>query len=581
MSEKGISFYIIPTSDPHGSEYIDEAYKAREYMSGFTGSAGTLVVSKEETALFVDGRYHLQADNETKGSVISVYKLGIKDVPTVRQYIKNKVSKEDVIGFNGRLMMEDTFETIKKETDSHFDCETDLITWIYDEKPKSKENKIILLDNEITGQSTELKLRNIRDFLKMKKADALFLSALDDICYVFNFRGSDIAYNTVAYSYAYISNDSATLYIKKSACSDEILTHFLNIGVNIASYDEIEDELFKIKGKNILTDKEYTSCFFYKALETGNDIIPVKNYEVIEKYIKNETEQNLARKYAISDAVAMTEFIVQLKSSILEGFDVDEQFAKECLTTFRANMKGFYCLSFESIVGYKENAAIVHYSVPQRDSKKLENSGFLLVDSGSHYMGATTDITRTIALGDLSDEEKAAYTVVLKGNLKLMDAVFISGTRCENLDILAREPLWKLGLDYRHGTGHGIGSFLNVHEGPIRIGYKIREDLPQPELMPGMIVSDEPGYYADGKFGIRHETQLLCVKKYDTEYGEFLGFEPLSLVPFEKDAICFELLTAEEFDILKRYSDLIREKVMPYLSENGKKWLDYNTNFVD
>ena len=196
-------------------------------------------------------------------------------------------------------------------------------------------------------------------------------------------------------------------------------------------------------------------------------------------------------------------------------------------------------------------------------------------------MGATTDVTRTIALGELTARERAAYTVVLKGNLKLMDAIFLKGTRCENLDILARESLWKLGLDYRHGTGHGIGSFLNVHEGPIRIGFKIRDDMSQPALCPGMIVSDEPGYYADGEFGIRHETQLLCVKKHETEYGEFYGFEPLSLIPFEKDAICFELLTAEEFDTLKRYSEMIRERVMPYLSENGKKWLDYNTNYVD
>ena len=581
MSENGISFYIIPTSDPHGSEYIDEAFKIRELLSGFTGSAGTLVVSRGEAALFVDGRYHIQAENETKLTCITVYKLGVKDVPTVKEYIVEKSLESDVISFDGRLMMQGVFEGLSRSVDRSFEYETDLVKDIEIERPSARAGKIIALDDEITGEGFESKIEKIRTFIKDKKSDALFLSSLDDICYVFNIRGADIAYNTVVYSYAYITLDSTTLYLKNSTYNKELANSFAEKNVYIADYDEVERELYKIKGKRVLLDKDYTSCLFYKALSVGNEVVEIKNYEATKKYIKNETEQNLARKYAISDAVAMVEYIVKLKESLLEGLDIDEYFASEYLTTFRANMKGFYCLSFENICAYAENAAIVHYSVDKDKAKKLENKGLLLVDSGSHYMGATTDITRTIALGELTDEERAAYTVVLKGNLKLMDAVFLKGTRCENLDILARESLWKLGLDYRHGTGHGIGAFLNVHEGPIRIGYKIREDLPQPELTAGMIVSDEPGYYAEGKFGIRHETQLLCVEKYETEYGVFLGFEPLSLVPFEKDAICFELLTAEEFDILKRYSELIREKVMPYLSENGKKWLDYNTNFVD
>ena len=581
MSENGISFYIIPTSDPHGSEYIDDAYKAREYMSGFSGSAGTLVVSESEAALFVDGRYHIQADNQTADSCINVYKLGVDGVPTLTEYLKEKVGTDDLIGFNGRLMMQETFESIKDKVSAEFQCELDLIAPIYDEKPAAHAKEIIKLSDDITGESFESKIEKVRDFIKEKNADAFVLSALDDICYLFNIRGSDIAYNTVAYSYAYITRESATLYLKNGVYSDKIREEFMDGFVNIADYEEIEQELYKLKGKRVLLDKEYTSCLFYKAIDTGNEIIHCKNFEAVKKYIKNETEQNLARKYAVSDAVALIEFIVKLKEAIHEGFDIDEYFASEFLTTFRSNMKGFYCLSFENICAYAENSAIVHYSAKKDTAKKLENKGFLLVDSGAHYMGATTDITRTIALGELDEAEKTVYTLVLKGNLKLMDAVFLKGTRCENLDILARESLWKLGMDYRHGTGHGIGAFLNVHEGPVRIGYKIRDDLSQPELVPGVIVSDEPGYYASGHFGVRHETQLLCVEKQKTEYGEFYGFEPLSLVPFEKDAIILELLTIEEFDILKRYSDLTREKLMPYLSENGKKWLDYNTNFID
>ena len=581
MSENDISFYIVPTSDPHGSEYIDDAYKAREFMTCFSGSAGTLVVSLKDAALFVDGRYHIQADVETSGSCIKVYKLGKTGVPTITEYLKDNVNENSVVAFDGRMMMQDTFENIRKTVFAEYNLELNLIKNIYETPLIPRCNKIKLLEENITGENCESKLNKVRQFLVEKNADGIFLSSLDDICYLFNFRGSDIAYNTVAYSYAYITEDSATLYLKENAYDDNTIECYEKFGINIAKYDDIEEELYKIKGKRILLDKEYTSCLFCKIINLGNEIIAIKNFDVIKKYIKNDVEINLARKYAVSDAVAMIEYIVEIKQTLLDGYDIDEYFAKTYLTQFRANMKGFYCLSFESICAYAENAAIVHYSAKENNSKKLENRGLLLVDSGSHYIGATTDITRTIALGELTDEEKAAYTVVLKGNLKLMDAIFLKGTRCENLDILARESLWKLGLDYRHGTGHGIGAFLNVHEGPIRIGYKIREDMSQPELTEGMIVSDEPGYYADGKFGIRHETQLLCIKKYETEYGEFYGFEPLSLVPFEKDAICFELLTAEEFDTLKRYSDLIREKVMPYLSENGKKWLDYNTNYVD
>lgn len=581
MSENGISFYIIPTSDPHGSEYIDDAYKAREFMSGFSGSAGTLVVSINEAALFVDGRYHIQAEQQTSDNCITVYKVGEQGVLNLTEYLKDRTSADDLVGFNGRLMMQDTYESICKETNASFQCELDLIEPIYDEKPVPKAKKIITLGDDITGESFEGKIEKVRGFIKSKNADSMFLSALDDICYLFNIRGADIAYNTVSYAYAYITTEAATLYLKKEAFDDAICDLFMDGGVVIADYNEIEQELYKLKGKRVLLDKGHTSSLFYKAIDTGNEIISCRNYEAVKKYIKNEVEQNLARKYAVSDAIAVIEFIVKLKEAIQEGLEIDEYFASEFLTTFRANMKGFYCLSFDNICAYGENSAIVHYSAKKESAKKLENRGFFLVDSGAHYMGATTDITRTIALGELTEAEKTVYTLVLKGNLKLMDAVFLKGTRCENLDILARESLWKLGMDYRHGTGHGIGAFLNVHEGPIRIGYKIREDMSQPELEPGVIVSDEPGYYVQGLFGVRHETQLLCVNKNKTEYGEFYGFEPLTLVPFEKDAIIFELLTIEEFDILKRYSDLIREKVMPYLSDEGKKWLDYNTNYVD
>lgn len=586
MSEKGISFYIIPTSDPHGSEYIDEHYKCREYMSGFTGSAGTLVVSMNEAALFVDGRYHIQADKQTENTCISVHKLGIKGVKSPSDYIKDAINKsanrdEMKVAFDGRIMMLEQAKVFFKKIETQTDIEADLISELFENRPSVNCTEPFVLPVEISGEGSSAKIEKLRTVLKEKAADGIFLSALDDICYLLNIRGRDIAYSSVIYSYAYVTLDSATVYMHTDICSDDVMKSLESEGVFVADYKDVEAELYKIKGKTILIDDEYTSAYFTKILGLGNELIHVKNYDIIKKHVKNETEQNLARKYAVNDAVAMIEYISGLKREMASGQEFDEYSAGEYLDQIRAKQEGFFGLSFETICAYGENAAIVHYSASKSSAKKLERKGLLLVDSGSHYSGATTDITRTFSLGDITYEEKRAYTLVLKGNLRLMDAVFLKGTRCENLDILARGALWKEGLDYRHGTGHGIGAFLNVHEGPYRIGYRIREDMPQPEIEPGMIISDEPGYYEAGKFGIRHETQLLCVKKKETDYGEFYGFEPLSLVPFDKDAIDFSMLNEEEMEILKRYSDFVCKKVRKFLSKDAKKWLDYNTNYVD
>lgn len=581
MRGYGISFYIIPTSDPHGSEYIDEHYKDREFLTGFDGSAGTLIVSEDEASLFVDGRYHIQADRQTENTCIKVFKLGISGVPSVYDYLSEKAAPDDVVAFNGKTMMFSDFEALNRKVKARFEYEDDLVDQVYDNRRDASAEKVFLLSEDITGESVACKLKKIRDILLQKRSDGYFVSSLDDICYLFNFRGSDILYSSVAYSYAYITEHSATLFLKRNSYDESFLLELEKQGVFVADYEDIEQELFKIKGKRIIVDKDYTSAYFVKVLNLGNELSFEHNYDLIKKHIKNDKEQEMARKYALTDSVAVIEFIAKIKEKIAEGAALSEYDASELLASHRVSKEGFFDLSFETISAYGENAAIVHYAPDKNNSKKLENRGLLLVDSGAHYIGATTDITRTIVLGNITDDEKRAYTLVLKGNLNLMDAVFIKGTRCENLDILAREALWKNGLDYRHGTGHGIGAFLNVHEGPFRIGYKIREDMPQPDIEPGMIISDEPGYYETGKFGIRHETQLLCVKKRETEYGEFYGFEPLSLVPFEKEAIDFDLLTAEEENILKRYSEMIREKVSPYLSERAKRWMFETTNYVD
>jgi len=573
MLDRGISFCIIPTSDPHGSEYIAESYKYREYITGFTGSAGSLVVSRNEAALFVDGRYHLQADRETEGSCIKVFKLGLKDVPSYIQYLDNNSKTDDIIAFNGRLVMQSELKSMQnKLKDVQFSIEDDLVSEVI-KMPDDSFNSVIDISDEISGESVSEKIKKVRSFISENKADGLFISALDDVCWLFNIRGRDVEYSTVAFSYAYITEDSATLYIRKDTYDKSLSEKLENEGVFICDYKDIELELFKLKGKRILADPEFTSSYFVKIIELGNELIECKNHEVIKKHIKNITEQNIAKAKHITDAVAVCEFIAQMKESPAS----DEYLAAKTLDELRRKSEDFYDLSFETISAYAENAAVVHYSAPSVRSKKLQKKGLILVDSGAHYMGATTDITRTFALGETTDEEKRAFTLVLKGNLRLMNAVFLKGTRCENLDILARGPLWKEGLDYRHGTGHGVGAFLNVHEGPYRINFRINNDISQPAIEAGMIISDEPGYYKSGAFGIRHETQLLCVEKTVTEYGEFLGFEPLTLVPFDMTCIILSMLNDEEKESLNNYNFLIREKVVPLLSERAAKWALDNT----
>lgn len=597
MVDKGIDYYIIPTADPHGSEYIDEYYKEREYMSGFTGSAGTLIVSKDEAALFVDGRYHIQADDETDSSIFTVYKLGLEGVKTPSEYLADNTVEGIKIGFDGRCFLENTFETIKEKILSNvnsnrksndndinvnnksnvyeinedgsiqFSVEEDLVDIIWNDRPSRSKQKAYVLQNEAYSVDTTDKIKFIKEFIKKKSIDGVFISELSDIMWLFNIRGNDIMYNPVAYSYAYITNDVAILYLQKDAYEEELCEYAKSCNFMIADYEDIEIELAKIKGKTIAIDKNSTNCLNYKILDCGNNIVEVDNCEFVKKHIKDENEINCIRKYHEIDAVSMIKFIIYIKDSVK---DLNEYSAACYLDELRRKNDGFKDLSFDTISAYAENAAIVHYSPSKSNSKKLEQKGMLLVDSGAQYIGATTDITRTISLGPVTEEEKINYTLVLKGNLRLMSAVFLKGTRCENLDILAREALWKAGLDYRHGTGHGIGAFLNVHEGPYSIRYRINSR--QPELEAGAVISDEPGVYIAGRYGIRHETQLLVVEKFSNEYGTFLGFEPLSLVPFEKEMIVRDLMTKDEIDALNNYHDLCYRRVSPLLNEAERYW---------
>lgn len=581
MQKKNIDYYVIFTSDPHGSEYVDECFRTREYFTGFTGSAGTLVVSNEAAALFVDGRYHIQAEEETDSDVITVYKLGEKDTPTYLEYLSSKMEDGEWLAFDGKVVTAEKYFAIEEELGDYIniDYSFDPINEIWQDRKKQSSEKVYIIDDSISGRKTEEKINDVRQYIKDYGVYGVCVSELSDIMWLYNIRGNDIENSPLAFSYSFITEDTAILYLQKSAYDDKIINHFEEIGVYIADYDEIEIELSKLKGKEIVVDAESTSCLFYKILECGNDVIIDYNYNFVKKHIKNDTEINLAKHYSVIDAVSVIKFIIEIKKRTSNKEIINEYEAAMLLDNYRKNNEGFVSLSFDTICAYKENAAIVHYCAKKDNCKQIENKGMLLVDSGAQYMGTTTDITRTIVLGDLTEEEKKYYTLVLKGNLRLMDTVFRKGVRCENLDVIAREPLWKDFSDYRHGTGHGIGAFLNVHEGPYSIKYNITENV-EPIIEKGMIISDEPGFYKENSFGIRHETQLVCVDAGESVYGEFMRFEPLSLVPFDTSAIIVELLNEDEKAILNRYHKLCYEKLAPMLSENEKIWLKNATKEI-
>lgn len=572
MAKHNIDYYIVSTADPHGSEYIDPHYKSREYMTGFTGSAGTLIVSKNEASLFVDGRYHIQASEQIANTGITLYKVGEPLVPTSFQFLVNTVKAGETIGFDGNCYDSMTYELLKdKLKDVNFEIEDDLIDYIWKDRPELTKNKVFILPKDCFSNSLKDKVGAIRKYMSDNEFDSVLISELSDIMWILNIRGNDINCNPVAYSYLYVTKDACILYINLASCEDEVLKYFNDNDVIVADYTEIKIELAKIKGKKIALDNVSTNCLNKKILSCGNDVISVNNHEFIAKHIKDENEIACARKYHETDAVSMIKFIRWVKEAVKTEELTEYDVAKK-IDEFRKQNEGFFDLSFETIAAYKENAAIVHYSPKKVGSKMLKPEGLLLLDSGAQYIGATTDITRTISLGDVPEEEKRAYTLVLKGNLRLMNAIFMEGCKGQNLDILARETLWQNGLDYMHGTGHGIGSFLNVHEGPIAFRIKINENNVQPDIKPGLIISDEPGLYIEGKYGIRHETQLLCIEKFKNEYGKFLGFEPLSLVPFEKDMIIVELLTKDEIDILNKYHEMCFERLKDRLNEDEYIW---------
>ena len=565
MKEHGIDLYIIPTSDYHQSEYVGEYFGARKYMSGFTGSAGTLIVGLDEARLWVDGRYHIQAEKQTANTGITLMKMGLAGVDTINEYLEKNVDK--TVGFDGRVMSYQEVLNMKNKVISN----VDLVNEIWHDRPSISHEPAFIYDEKYCGESRGSKLQRLRK--AMKDCNHHIITSLDDIVWLFNIRGNDVPCNPVVLSYALINQEDAYLYVQDGVIDAKIEAILKRDSIYIKNYNDIYDDVEKLTGK-VLLDKQIVNYEICRRLNC--EIVNGPNPTQLFKAIKNKTEIE-ATKYAhIKDGVAVTKFMYWLKTNVGK-IPMDEVSISDKLEEFRKAQKDFYDLSFDTICAYKENAALMHYKAEPGKCATVTNEGLLLIDSGGQYFDGTTDITRTFVLGNISDIERRDYTVALKALLRLQDARFIAGTTGPNLDLFAREMVYKYNLDYRCGTGHGVGHFLNVHEGPN--GFRPK-DRPGSNAMcafePGMITTDEPGIYIENSHGVRHENELLCVETANNEYGQFLRFEPITMVPFDLDGLDLNLLSNHEIEQINEYHQLVFDTIAPYLTSEEKSWLQAN-----
>ena len=568
--------YIVPTDDYHASEYVGDYFKAREYLSGFTGSAGTLIVLEHEAALWTDGRYFLQAADQLAGSGITLMRSGQPGVPKMPEYLAEKLPEGATVGFDGRTVSHSFVESLHRELDQkrvNYESGHDLVDAVWPDRPPMSMQPVYELPVSYAGVSREEKLAQLRSDLKDAGADGCLISALDEIAWLLNLRGADIAYTPVFLAYMIVEEDRAVLCVHEQILSEEIRDQLVRAGVTIAPYDAIEQLLRELPEQmSLLIDRQGISERLMECIPEHVMRVPAMSPVTRRKAVKNAQEMTHEREAHIRDGVAVTRFIHWLKHEVSSG-QITEMSAAKQLIRFRSEQKGYLYESFAPIIAYGAHGAIVHYEATEETDVTLEPHGLCLADTGGHYLDGTTDITRTIALGALTDEEIRAFTTVLRGHLNLAAARFPEGICGQNLDILARMPLWQQGMDFNHGTGHGVGYLLSVHEGPQRIHWRLRDREAVTVFEEGMIVSDEPGLYIEGKFGIRHENLLLCRKDEKNEYGQFLRFEPLTMVPFDRDAIDVAMLTQPERQTLNAYHARVYENLQPYFAGEELKWL--------
>ncbi|CEP48481.1 aminopeptidase P family protein [Paraclostridium sordellii] len=584
MSEKNIDAYIIPSSDNHQSEYVGDHFKCREFISGFTGSAGTVVVTMEEAGLWTDGRYFIQAEKELEGSTIKLFKMGEEGVPTTEEYLYEFLKEGKTLGFDGRVICAKEGINLEKKLakkNIKIVYDYDLVGMIWNDRPDLSTAKAFLLDVKYAGETFSSKLNRVRESMKEKNANVHVITTLDDIAWLFNIRGGDVKFNPVVLSYALITLDKVYLFLDKSKLNEEILNELSKENVEIKPYNDIY-EFIKTLDKNdkILLDSTKINYAILNNIPSEVEKVDEFNPTMFMKAQKNPIELENIRNSHVKDGVAFTKFMYWLKNNVGK-IEISELSASKKLEDLRREQEGFIEPSFGTIAGYRDHAAMMHYSATKESDAKLEASDLFLIDSGGQYFDGTTDITRTIALGKINDELKKHFTAVARGMINLSMAKFLYGVRGYNLDILARRPMWNMGIDYKCGTGHGIGFLLNVHEAPNGFRWRIIPDrFDSAVLEEGMVTTNEPGIYVEGSHGIRTENELVVRKAEKNEYGQFMEFEVVTLAPIDLDAIDPEEMNKEEKAYLNWYHELVYNKVSPFLTEDEKAWLKEYTKAI-
>ena len=589
MKELGIDAYLVPTADFHESEYVGEFFKCRHFLTGFNGTAGTAVITMDKAGLWTDGRYFVQAEEQLSGSEIKLYRMGEPEFPTLDEFLEEELPVDGCLGFDGRVVNSELgygLQNLLQEKNVTINCSKDLVGEIWTSRPAMSCEPIWSLDVKYAGKSTVEKLSDLRDAMKKNKAQIHLMTALDEIAWLFNLRGNDIVNNPVFLSYALITQDEAYLYVQKEAIKEdtkmgkEVCAALAEAKVQVKEYAEFLQDVAALKNEKILLERKKASFAVCESIDASCRIIDEMNPCATMKAVKNATEIENMRRAHLKDGIAVTKFMYWLKHTI-GTCDMTEMTAAHKIEELRAEQGNYIEPSFVTIAAYKENAAMCHYHPSDEVCKKLKPEGLLLVDSGGQYLEGTTDITRTYALGPLTEKEKEYYTIVAAAMLKVSTMKFLHGCRGINLDYTIREAFWKRGLDFAHGTGHGVGYLSNVHERPNGLRWKVVPERQDSAVIePGMICSDEPGLYFAGDFGTRTENLILCVEDEKNEYGQFLKFEFLTKAPIDLEALDTRFMDDADIERLNTYHKDVYETISPYMNDEEKEWLKHVTREI-
>lgn len=584
MAQRGIDIYVVPTSDFHDSEYVGEHFKARKFITGFTGSAGTAVITMTEAGLWTDGRYFVQAERQLEGSTVTLYRMGEEGVPTVDEFLAEKLPENGCLGFDGRVIggtWGRRMEKLAEKKNGTIHCNEDLIDIIWEDRPALSKEPAFILEEKYAGKSTAEKLAVVREAMEKEGADYHILTSLYDIAWLLNVRGGDIECVPVVLSYLVLTEKECIWFLQEEIVDEKLRAYLNENHITTRSYDAIYEYVLDIPANaKVLLSAGQVNYRIVSSLNEDITIIDKPNPTLLMKAVKNQTEVDNTRAAHVKDGVAVTKFMYWLKNNIGKT-KITEISASDYLENLRKEQENFLGISFNTISAYGANAAMMHYSATPESDTELKPEGFLLVDSGGHYYEGTTDITRTFALGPITDEMRTHFTAVCRSNMNLAHAKFLYGCTGLNLDILARGPLWEMGIDYKCGTGHGVGYLLNVHEGPNGFRWRVvTERNDSGVLQEGMITTDEPGVYLEGKYGIRTENELVCHKSCKNEYGQFMEFENITYAPIDLDAIDPEQMTKREREYLNEYHAMVYKTLSPYMTEEENEWLKRYTRAI-